>query len=44
MKYKDIQEIFKGVGNDKLFSNHIYLIAECLSFLHYLPLIIYFHG
>ena len=32
MKYKDIQEIFKGVGNDKLFSNHIYLIAECLSF------------
>ena len=32
MKYKDIQKIFKGVGNDKLFSNHIYLIAECLSF------------
>lgn len=32
MKYKEIQEIFKGVGNDKLFSNHIYLIAECLSF------------
>lgn len=32
MKYKDIQRIFKGAGNDKLFSNHIYLIAECLSF------------
>ena len=32
MKYKEIQEIFKGVGNDKLFSNHIYLIIECLSF------------